>query len=338
MLRRTFKYRLYANRQQREKLQATLDGCRELYNAALEERRDAWTSARINVGYAAQASQLPAIKEVREDLRAIHSQVLQDTLRRVDKAFQAFFLRCQRGQKAGFPRFRSKSRYHSFTHPQSGFRLGGGKLALSKIGNVKIKLHRELKGEVKTLTIKRENGAWYACFSCVVAPEPLPASDLAVGIDVGLTSFAVLSDGTEIDNPRFYRHLQRKLRRAERRVARRKKFSHRWKKAVHRVAKMQRKIFNQRNDFQHRRSREIVKKYGIIVVEDLQVKSLCRGMLAKSVHDAGWAGFFFKLSYKSESAGRQFLVVDARGTSGVRVERQTSNGSTIASIFVWSAV
>ena len=197
MIRRTFKYRLYANRQQREKLQATLEVCRELYNAALQERREAWASARINVGYAAQASQLPAIKELREDLRAIHSQVLQDTLRRVDKAFQAFFLRCQRGQKPGFPRFRSKRRYHSFTYPQSGFRLGGGKLSLSKIGNVKIKLHRELKGEVKTLTIKRENGAWYACFSCVVAPEPLPASDLAVGIDVGLTSFAVLRRYTE---------------------------------------------------------------------------------------------------------------------------------------------
>ena len=201
-----------------------------------------------------------------------------------------------------------------FTHPQSGFRLGG-KLALSKIGNVKIKLHRELKGEVKTLTVKRENGAWYACFSCVVEPEPLPVSPLAVGMDVGLTSFAVLSNGKEIENPRFCRHMQKRLRRAQRRVARRKKFSNRWKKAVHLVAKMHRKIFNQRNDFQHQRSREIVKKYGIIVVEDLQVKRLCRGLLAKSVHDAGWAAFFFKLSYKAESAGRQFLSVDARGTS-----------------------
>ena len=256
MLRRTFKYRLYPNRQQREKLQATLDGCRELYNAALQERREAWASARINIGYATQASQLPAIKDVREDLRAIHSQVLQDTLRRIDKTFQAFFLRCQRGQQPGFPRFRSVSRYDSFTYPQSGFRLGG-KLSLSKIGNVKIKLHRELKGEVKTLTVKRENGAWYACFSCVVAPEPLPVSPLPVGMDVGLTSFAVLSNGKEIENPRFCRHMQKKLRRAQRRVARRKKFSNRWKKAVGLVAKMHRKLFNQRNDFQHQRSRDL---------------------------------------------------------------------------------
>ena len=314
MARRTFKFRLYPNRQQKEKLQATLDVCRELYNAALLERRDAWAMARKPIAYVGQANQLGEIKAVREDVGAVHSQVLQDTLRRIDKAFQSFFLRCKRGQFPGFPRFRSQSRYASFTYPQAGFHLGS-RLQLSKIGSMKIKQHREIKGQIKTLTIKRENGFWYACFSCVVEPEPLPANDKAIGIDVGLSSFAVLSDGTKIENPRYFQKMQKRLRRAQRRVARRKKLGKRWKKAVRLVAKVQRKVFHQRNDFQHKLSRNIVNEYGIVVVEDLNIKGLASGMLAKSVHDAGWAAFFFQLSYKAESAGRRLLPVDARGTS-----------------------
>ena len=314
MSRLTFKYRLYPNRQQREKLQATLDVCRELYNAGLQERRDAWSSHRKGIGYLAQANQLRDIKTVREDLAAVHSQVLQDVLRRLDKTFHSFFLRVKRHQKAGFPRFRSNSRYHSFTYPQTGFRLNG-RLSLSKIGDIKIKLHRPVKGQIKTLTIKRENGFWYVCFSCVVEPEVLPTNDQAVGIDVGLNSFAVLSDGTEIANPRWYQQMQKRLRRAQRRVTRRKKFSKRWKKAVRLVAKMHRKVFHQRHDFQHQLSRDLVNHYGVIVVEDLNVQGLTRGRLSKSVHDAAWAAFFAKLAYKAESAGRQLVAVDARGTS-----------------------
>ena len=314
MARRTFKFRLYPHRQQKDKLQATLDVCRELYNAALQERRDAWSATRQGLGYVAQAKQLRDIKALREDFCAVHSQVLQDALRRIDKTFKSFFLRCQRGQVPGFPRFRSQSRYHSFTYPQAGFKLGG-RLQLSKIGSVKIKQHREIQGEIKTLTIKRAHGCWYACFSCVVEPEPLPGNDQAIGIDVGLSSFAVLNDGTEIANPRYFRKMQKHLRRAQRRLARRKKFSKRWKKAVRLVAKVHRQVFNQRNDFQHKLSHHLIREYGVICVEDLNVQGLASGMLSKSVHDAGWAGFFQKLSYKAESAGRCLLLVDARGTS-----------------------
>jgi putative transposase len=123
----------------------------------------------------------------------------------------------------GLSRFRSKNRYDSFTYPQTGFKLNG-RLWLSKIGNIKIKLHRPIKGEIKTLTIKRENDRWYACFSVVVEPMPLPANDKAVGVDVGLSSFAVLSDGTEIENPHLLKKRLKQLRRAQRRDARRKSF------------------------------------------------------------------------------------------------------------------
>ena len=299
MARRTFQYRLYPNRQQHEKLQATLEACRELYNAGLQERRDAWSSHRKGIGYVARANPLGEIKAMRTDVAAVHSQVLQDVLRRLDKTFQSFFLRCQRKQKPGFPRFRSKNRYDSFTYPQAGFQLNG-RLSLSKMGDVKIKLHRPGKGAIKTLTIKRENGLF---------------NDKAIGIDVGVNSFAVLSDGTEMENPRWYRKMQKRLRRAQRRVARRKKFSKRWKKAIRMVGKIQRKVFNQRNDFQHKLSHAMVSNYGLIAVEDLHVQGLAGGMLAKSIHDAGWAAFFSKLAYKAASAGRQLVAVDARGTS-----------------------
>ena len=314
MSRLTFKYRLYPNHPQQEKLQATLDVCRELYNAALQERRDAWAAHHQGIGYLAQANQRGDIKEVRSDVAAVHSQVLQDTLRRIDKTFKSFFLRVQRKQTPGFPRFRSKNRYDSFTYPQAGFKLNG-RLSLSKIGNVKIKLHRPIKGEIKTLTVKRENGHWYACFSVVAETQPLPFNDKAVGIDVGLSSFAVLSDGTEIENPRFFKQQQKRLGRAQRRVARRRKFSKRWKKATRIVAQVHRQVFHQRHDFQHKLSCELVNKYGLIAMEDLNVGGLSRGQLSKAVHDAGWAAFFSKLSYKAENAGRLLVAVAARGTS-----------------------
>ncbi|PYX78427.1 MAG: hypothetical protein DMG70_31710 [Acidobacteria bacterium] len=157
--RRTYKYRLWPNRKQREVLFSTLEVCRQLYNDALKERRQAWKLCRTWVSFSMQSAQLPACKAADPALGKVYSQVLQDVLHRVDKTYQAFF---RRGR--GFPRFKGKGWYDSFTYPQAGFGVNGGQLSLSKIGNVKIKLHRSLQGEVKTLTLKNENGKWYACF------------------------------------------------------------------------------------------------------------------------------------------------------------------------------
>jgi putative transposase len=183
MARKTLKFRLYPNRQQQEKLLTTLDLCRELYNAGLQERIGAWKN-RTPVNCYDQINQLPAIKEIREDLAGVFSQVLQDTLRRLDKTYKAFFGRVQHGQKAGFPRFKGRHRYASFTYPQSGFALHG-KLQLSKIGNIKMKQHRGMVGEVKTLTIRREAGCWYACFSVEFVPTHFPSNRKSIGLDMG---------------------------------------------------------------------------------------------------------------------------------------------------------
>lgn len=311
----TYRFRLYPTRQQIALFEQTLDLCQELYNAALQERRDAWCINRESVNFAIQSAQLPDIKTARPELSGVYAQVLQNTLHRVDKTFKAFFGRVKRKVKAGYPRFRPRSRYDSFTYPQGGFSLQGSKLSLSKIGKVKIKLHRPIEGKIKTLTIKRKAGRWYASFVAECAPKPLPVNTESVGVDVGLSAFATLNDGTEIPNPRHYREAQKKLRRAQRKVARRKKGSNRRRKAVLLLQKVHAHVRNQRADFHHKISHWLVNNYGLIAVENLNVKGLASGMLAKSVNDAGWSAFLHKLTYKAANAGRELWKVDPRGTS-----------------------
>jgi len=314
MSRKTFKFRLYPNRLQREKLTATLDVCRELYNAGLQERIEAW-KCHTPVRVFDQINQLPDIKQIRPDVAGVFSQVLQDTLRRLDKTYKAFFGRVKRGQKAGFPRFKGPHRYDSFTYPQSGFELGA-KLQLSKIGNIKIKQHRDIEGESKTLTIGREAGCWYACFSVEYESTKLPHNNKNVGMDVGLEAFATLSDGTRVENHRYYQAAQAKLRRAQRKVARRvSKKSKRRRKAILLWQKAHQHVANQRKDFQHKLSTQLVQNFGMIAVEDLHSKGLSSGILAKAVHDVGWSSFLNMLACKAENAGRQVIKVDPKYTS-----------------------
>jgi putative transposase len=180
---------------------------------------------------------------------------------------------------------------------------------------MKIKLHRLIGGTVKTLTLKREAGKWFACFSAEVEPVPLPASVESIGVDVGLTHFATLSDGTAIDNPRHARRAEAQMRRAQRRIARRRRASVGRREAVRLFQIAQARVRHQRADMQHKLARHLVARYGFIAVEDLNIKGLASGMLAKSVRDASWSSFIEKLAYKAESAGRVLVKIDPRGTS-----------------------
>src|SRR5437868_8364261 len=163
---KALKYRIYPSHAQQTSLERWLVLCCELYNSALQERKEAWKTCKKFITYKEQQNQLPEIKEFRTEFGNIHSQILQDTLKRLDTAFDAFFRRVKAGDKAGFPRFRSRSRYNSFTFPQSGFAIESGKLKLSKIGNLKIKLHREIEGKIKTCTLSQSStGKWFACLS-----------------------------------------------------------------------------------------------------------------------------------------------------------------------------
>jgi putative transposase len=356
MSKQTYKFRLYPTRKQRERLQQTLDACRTLYNAALTERRDAYNfhvrqhpsyydestrrerSREIGINYYSQANQLPEIKAISEEYNDIYSQVLQDVLRRVKMAFDAFFRRVRNGEEPGYPRFQGKGRYDSFTYPQAGFSLThDNRVSLSKIGSIKVKIHREIKGTIKTCTIKGEGNAWYVVLACEVEQEPMEENTEAVGIDLGLLHFATLSDGSTIENPRFLRKAEQRLEHLQQALSRKKRRSHRRRKAVKQVAKLHRKVSNQRHNFLHKQSRKLVNAYGTIVFEALQPANMskrpkpkqdengmylpngvtAKGGLNKSIVDAGWGMFQQFCTYKAANAGRAVLFVNPQYTSQV---------------------
>ena len=316
-MRKNFKYRLCPTEAQGDALTHQLAEACRLYNAAIQERRDAYRMAGESINYYDQANQL---KEIRAegDLALANFSCSQDVLRRVDKTFKAFFCRVKDGQTPGYPRFRPVSRYDSITFPSYGDGcklLDNGKLRLQGVGAVKVKLHRAIEGEIKTVTVKREAGKRYAVFSVECEAKPLPASTEATGVDVGLSAFATLADGTEVENPRYYKEAQAGLRRAQRKVARRKRGGKNRKKAVRELQRAHAHVRNQREDFAHKVSRTLVLMFGLIVVEQLNIKGMAAGMLAKSVNGAGWSSFIAKLTYKAEEAGRALLKVNPRGTS-----------------------
>jgi len=316
---KAFKYRMYPSDNQAEKLSETLSLCRHLYNAALQERKEAWEKNHISISFKAQSSQLPIIKIDCPEYEEVYSQVSQDVLHRADKAFKSFFCRVKRGEeKSGYPRFKSRDRYDSFIYPQLGFKLDSNRLQLSKIGSIKIKLHRPVEGQVKTLSIKREAGKWYAIFSSMIEPKPLPHSDKAVGIDMGLESFLVTSDEEFVNNPRFLRVAEDKLANAQRTMDRRKKGGKRRAKAKRIVSICHAKIKNARLDFHHKIARNLVNTYGFIALEDLNIKNMVKNhCLAKSISDAGWGQFISIVQAKAEEAGREVVLVNPRNTSQI---------------------
>jgi putative transposase len=318
-MRKTFKYRLYPSKEQLAALEHQLSEARSLYNAALQERREAWRRRGVSLNYYDQANQL---KEIRDagNLDLANYSACQDVLRRVDKTFKAFFRRVKAGEKAGYPRFKSRDRFDSYTFPAWGdgcHITDAGRVKVQGVGTVKMKMHRPIAGEIKTLTLKREVGRWYACFSVSVDVPAQAQPPGAIGIDVGLYSFAALSTGELIANPRNLKAGLGKLRRCQRKVARRKRGSIGRRKAVRLLQKAHTHIRNQRSDFQHKLSRQLADAYGLIAVEDLNIKGLSRGMLARSVNDAGWGMFLAKLAYKVEETGGVLVKVNPNKTSQV---------------------
>jgi putative transposase len=302
-----------------QRFEQTLSLSRELYNAGLQERREAWRLNRLTLSYVDQANQLSEIKTIRDDLETVHSQVLQDVLKRLDRTFKAFFARFKKGEgKFGFPRFKGQNRFDSFCFPQSGFKLTGDKLKLSKIGSMRIRLSREIVGKIKTCTIKREADGWYVIFTAETEKELLEKTGESVGIDVGLENFATLSNGEQIANPRFHRESEKILKKAQRAVSRKKKGSHSRKKAVVKLRKKHLKIKRQRADFLHKTVNKLMARFDKIAVENLQIRNMVKNhRLAKSIADASWGNFLNILTAKAENAGREIMKVDAKNTSQI---------------------
>ena len=315
---KAFKYRLYPTRKQAGVLTTHLEECRMRYNHFLADRIQAYQDRGESLTCYDQCKRLPFLKEDRPSLTQVHSQVLQNVAVRVDLAFQAFFRRCKEGDKPGFPRFKGLGRYDSITYPQAtGFTLLDNRLRLGKIGTVRVRRHRPVEGTPKTCTVRRSaTGKWYATLVCQVEPQPLPASDEAVGIDVGLEKFATLSSGQPIANPRFFRQQEQALAKAQRKRDKAEKATPQQAKARKRVARMHERIRFKRHDFAHQLARRLVNHYGLIAVEDLTINGMVHNhCLAKSIHDAAWSQFRQCLSYKAEEAGRRLVAVNPAYTS-----------------------
>ncbi len=315
-MKKAYKYRLFPTKEHIQKLETTLTLCRELYNSALEHRIGAWKKAKYSVTYLEQQNSLPEIKESRPEFQEIYSQVLQDVLKRIDKNFKAFF---RRGK--GFPRFKGKNWFKSFTYPQSGwFFIGNNLISISKIGIIKIKQHRPFPKNAifKTLTLKHELGKWYAIISLEMPDktEKITVKN-AIGIDLGISSFAVLSDGSKIENPRHLKKSENKLAYAQKVLSKNRKGTKARDKAKIRVAKIHHKTANQRTDFLHKVSKKLVDTYDLIAYEDLQIKHMMQDdkyNLAKSIGDCSWGRFIAMIAYKSAESAKYAIAVDPRNT------------------------
>lgn len=333
LVRKSFQFRLKLTKKQAKALQVQLDECRWLYNELLAQRKLAYEELEISLSKYDQNMLLPLLKEERSSLAQVHSQVLQNVVDRLDKAFEGFFRRCKAGESPGFPRFRGIDRYKSFCYPQSGFELVGNVLKLSKIGNIRVKMHRPISGTIKTCTIRKTaSGEWNVSFSCEVEVEPSEAKQESIGIDVGLQHFATFSDGRQIENPRFFKQGEKRLAKVQRKLAKFEKGTAERQKAKEAVAKVHEKIANQRKDFCHKESKKIIEQYQHICVEDLSIKKMMQDSpFAKSIADVSWNQFLQFLSYKAAEAGRKLGLVNPAYTTqdcyrcGYREEKQLSD-------------
>ena len=322
IMKKSYKFRLLPTKKQIAALLRVLEECRFLYNECLEQRKLAYEELDISLSKYDQLMMLPLLKEERPTLCNVHSQILQDVLIRLDKAFENFFRRCKEGdEKPGYPRFRGVERYDSFTYPQSGFSVVGNELKLSKIGTIRIKLHRQILGKIKTCSlIKDASGAWYVILSCEVESRSLPTNTRAVGIDMGIENWACLSDGNVIENPRFFKKEEKALAKAQKKFSSLEKGTIARRKQRKVVAKIHERVRNKRSDFCHKVSRAIVNTYQYICVEELEIQKMVEGsplghQMSKSIADASWEQFCRFLSYKAEDAGRKIGFVNPAYTS-----------------------
>lgn len=343
---RNFKYRVYPPKSVKTRLEETLYLCRKLYNAAIHERREAYRMCHKSVGYYEQQNQLPEIKETCPEYNTVYSQVLQNVLKRVQLAYEHFFDLIGQGIKVGLPRYQGKGRYNSICYPATGFSLHNDQLNLSKIGTLKVKLHRPVTGKVLSVTIKRESAdRWYCVFSVEIELDKLPANNKEhVGLDLGVEYFAYLSNGDTIENPRFLRTGQKEITKAQLKFD---KFKSKPKsktkaKALKALQVAHRKIADKRRDFHHKQALNLVRRYCLIVVEDLRIANLvkrakpkkdealekatgelkylpngasAKSGLNRSIEDCGWGSFVSILVSKAEYAGSQVLKVHAAYTS-----------------------
>ncbi|MEM3532053.1 MAG: transposase [Candidatus Methanomethyliaceae archaeon] len=314
----TYKFRLYPNKEQEERLFETLELCRQTYNYFLAH----WNKKDKMPSRFELQAQSPNLKKERPELKRVYSKVLQMVLHQLYSNLKSLSRLKKNGKKVGRLRFKGKGWYKTFVYNQSGFRLiKTGKrldsLHLSKIGSIPIRVHRTIEGRIKQVMVKRHNsGRWFTCISVerevnFVQREP----KYVVGLDVGIKHFLTDSEGRQIENPRFYERTER-IRVLQHWLSRKRKGSKNREKQRIKLAKAYERLINQRNDFLHKLSRFYVNNYGVICVEDLRIQNMVRNHnLAQKILDASWNKFLQLLEYKAERAGARVVKVNPRGTS-----------------------
>jgi putative transposase len=338
IIRRAYKYRLYPTKNQKHKLQSTLDLCRDLYNSALQERIEAYKKNKVSLSYIDQQNELPVLRKELTEYELVYAQVLQNVLKRLDLNFKSFFRRLKKHEKPGFPRYKGYDRYDSFTYPQNAnnaFGIKDSKLHLAKIGDIKLKTSRPVQGRIKTCTIKKEVDRWYAILTAEFEKDIKPVTELKpVAIDLGVKRFAVLGTiepSTQnikkileskdykqvvVDNPKYLKRSEKRLKKAHRRLSLAKRGSPERIKKKKVLNKVYRKISNQRNDFLHKLSRKIVNEYNQIFLEDLNINSMMRKhWVSKEISDASWGKFVSYISYKAEEAGKEVYPLSPKDSS-----------------------
>jgi len=318
-MKTAYKFRMCPNKQQEAMLDVTLETCRHLYNTALADRKHSYELEGISRSYEDQAAILTLEKKDNPYLRPMYAHCLQDVLRRLDKSFKAFFRRVKAGDNPGYPRFKGRGWYKSFTYPDAGtgYKIEGSKLTLSKIGSIRIFKHREVEGKLKTCTVKKDPlGHWYATLVSEVEDVPRVEPNIALGVDVGLRSLVALSSGDTIEYPRYYVQSQAKLAVAQRNLSRKKKGSANRRKAKLKVAKISQRIQYLRDEFLHQVSRKLVDSADLIVFENLNIQGMLKNHhLAKHIQDHAWGKLIQFTQRKAAKAGKIVELVDARYTS-----------------------
>lgn len=320
----TYKYRMYPNRKTEARLAEALENCRWLYNKLLEETTKAKEAGKPLRMYDCH-NMIPSLKDENPALNNVYSKVLQMVSQTLWGNIRSLSELKKNGRRIGHIRFKGEGWYKTLNYNQSGFRIEGNKLSLSKIGNVRIKLHRSIGGKVKGVIVKREGEKWYALVQMDSEVHALPKSDRIVGIDVGLKTFAVDTDCHKFENPRYLSRTLDRIKAAQRNLSRKKKGSSNRGKAKAKLAKLHDKVNSQRSDFLHKLSRFYVNAYGTICVEALDVARLAKqkGLeekpashgLRRNIHDAAWSRFLSMLDYKAESAGRRLVKVEPENTT-----------------------
>jgi len=316
----SYKYPILPNKITQWKLAENLDACRWLYNRLLQDLNEAKEKGIKLKTYDTQ-NMIPSMKLENPKLNRVYSKVLQMVNYTLWSNFKGLAASKMNGRKIGHVRFKGYGWYNTMNYNQSGFKIDQdhGILHLSKIGDMRIKIYRKIKGCIKAVIIKREGERWFAIVQADQEPQPLPETGEAIGLDVGLTSLVVDSEGNGIENPRCAEQSEDKLAGLQRKLARAVKGSKNYGVIKGKIANLHNRINCQRDDFLHKLSRMYVNSFDIICVEDLDVKGLKEkghnNGMHRSIHDASWSKFIFMLSYKAQSAGRKLIKVDPRNTT-----------------------